>query len=134
MILEFPLTEKLDSTAHFILNKIDLRDGFFKQLVVTAHTKSSTHRWRCTGSAATGLMKGIRWGPYRRADIDGRQSSPRMVTCAFFLAPHRVRCKCQLGTVRFRLHTRRAGGTCFLTDVLTKSCVSSAAPQSTCRG
>ena len=32
MILEFPLTEKLDSTAHFILNKMDLRDGFFKQL------------------------------------------------------------------------------------------------------
>ena len=31
MILEFPLIEKLDSTAHFILNKMDLRDGFFKQ-------------------------------------------------------------------------------------------------------
>ena len=95
MILEFPLTEKLDSTAHFILNKMDLRDGFFQTAVdgPLSHTKSSIHRWHCTGSAAPGLVKGTRWGPYCRAQIGGGQSSPHMVTCAFLLAPHRVRCR-----------------------------------------
>ena len=108
----------------FHIRKMELRDGCFQTVVATAHTKSSTHRWRCTGSVAARLMKGIRHRGKRSADIDGRQSSPRTVTCAFFLAPHRVRCRCQLASVLFRLHTRRAEGTCCLTDVLTLFCVS----------
>jgi|SouAtlMetagenome_1021521.scaffolds.fasta_scaffold52437_1 hypothetical protein len=44
-----------------------------------------------------------------------------MVTCVFCLPPHRVRCRCQLGSVRFRLHTGSPRGNCCLTDVCSIS-------------